>query len=193
MFNPIERGRQLREQRQKAKDCGFCGIADNKPETTLYQSMGASAPTADSLRIHADKPHTGETRNFSANYPQATTPAATHFSANPQNPQRVTADDVETILSSLKVVGRELREVEPLARAVMLSMSRQAAAELAVMLSMSRQAAAELAVTLDDAFTVASSHSEARAQCRRLLNVPSALADAKAAWPDFPPAPAIST
>ncbi|WP_062375760.1 hypothetical protein [Halomonas sp. KX33721] len=179
MFNPIERGRQLREQRQLAKGCGFCGIADNTPETALYQSMGASAPTADSLRIHADKPHTGETRKFSANYPQVTTPAARHFSANPQNPQRVTADDVETILSSLKVVGRELREIEPLARAVMLSMSRQAAAELAV--------------TLDDAFTVASSHSEARAQCRRLLNDPSALADAKAAWPDFPPAPAIST
>tara|TARA_R110000796_G_scaffold227446_1_gene344219 strand:- start:3420 stop:3677 length:258 start_codon:yes stop_codon:yes gene_type:complete len=51
MFNPIERGRQLREQRQLAKGCGFCGIADNTPETALYQSMGASAPTADSLRI----------------------------------------------------------------------------------------------------------------------------------------------
>ncbi|MDP4556256.1 hypothetical protein Q9247_01010 [Halomonas meridiana] len=179
MFNPIERGRQLREQRQLAKGCGFCGNADNTPETTLYQGMGASAPTADNMRINADKPTIAETRNFPANSPQCTSPATAHFSANPQNPQRVSADDVEIILSSLKVVGRELREIESLARAVMLSMSRQAAAELAV--------------TLDDAFTVAPNDSKARAQCRCLLNDPSVLAAAKAVWPNLPPAPAITT
>lgn len=176
MFNPIERGRQLREQRQQAKGCGFCGLADNSAETPLYQGVGASAPTAEKLRKPADKEAHVKIRKTSAKHPQGVTPTTTCFPANPQYPQRVTAEDVETILDNLNAVGCELREIEPLARAVMLHMDRQAAAELAV--------------TLDDAFTVAPDNSKARSQCRRLLNDPKVLEAAKAAWPGFPFAPA---
>lgn len=176
MFNPIERGRQLREQRQLAKGCGLCGIADNTPETTLYQGMGASAPTAEKLREPADKEARVKIRKPSARHQQGVTRTTTSFPANPQYPQQATAEDVKTILDNLNAVGCELREIEPLARAVMLHMDTQTAAELAV--------------TLDDAFTVAPDNSKARSQCRRLLNDPQALEAAKAVWPGFPSAPA---
>lgn len=86
-----------------------------------------------------------------------------------------TTQQVEAVLAGLVAVGRDLGTVESAARWTMQGLSREAAAELAV--------------ALDDAFEVASDDRAARAQCRRLLNNPDALAAAKAVWPNMPPPP----
>ena len=189
MFNPIERGRQLREQRQREKKgCGFCGLADKPEESQPYHGVTANPHLAENLRTFADKPADGNTaekiRNLSAIYPQPTKPATTGFSANPQNPQRgervenpqaadksATAADVEAMLVNLRTVGRDLGEVEALARAALLKLSRAAAAELVAV--------------LDDLFETAPGADVARSQCQRVLNDPQALAAAKAVWPDL--------
>jgi hypothetical protein len=82
---------------------------------------------------------------------------------------------MEMILVGLAAAGRRLGTVEQVARWTMQALSREAAAELAV--------------ALDDAFEMATDDRGARAQCRRLLNDPRALAAAKAVWPDLPPPP----
>ncbi|MGP5323193.1 hypothetical protein [Vreelandella titanicae] len=85
-----------------------------------------------------------------------------------------TLAEIATIIGGLKAAGRSLGLVEALAREAMARLTREAAAELAVV--------------LDDVFEVAPDDATARAQCRRVLNDPQALAAAKAVWPDLPPA-----
>jgi|LGVF01.2.fsa_nt_gb hypothetical protein len=200
MFNPIERGRQLREQRQRDKvGCGFCGSADKPKERKLYQYVTHDFSFEDNLRTFADKPagdaniatngNTAEiTRNLSALYPQPTKTTTTGFPANPQNPQwkkaevtlkseeATTAANVETMLDNLRIVGRDLSGVKELARTTMLQLRQKEAAELAA--------------AMDDAFEVSPNTVTAVAQCRKLLTNPAALEAAKAMWPRLPPAPA---
>lgn len=200
MFNPIERGRQLREQRQRDKvGCGFCGFAEKYEETSLYQCVIKNSQVANKLRTFADKPGSSadiaiaapaaeKIRNSSAIRPQATKPTTTRFSANSQNPQAgetaenpqpspapankpATAADVEVILTNLRAVGRDLDTIEGLARAALLKLSRAAAAELAVV--------------IDDLFQTALTPDVARSQCRRVVSDPKTLAAAKALWPDL--------
>lgn len=87
------------------------------------------------------------------------------------NTPLATADEVETMLASLHTVGRDLGEVEALARAALLKLTRAAAAELVAV--------------LDDLFETAPTPDVARSQCQRVLNDPQALEAAKAVWPDL--------
>ncbi|WP_336274157.1 hypothetical protein [Vreelandella indica] len=194
MFNPIERGRQLREQREYANrgSCGFSGFEDKYQKIQLHQGTGDNPPFAGNVRITADRPvdaPTGEKiRNVSAVHPQLMKASTSSLSANPQKPQReaeitlqpleeaTTAANVETLLANLCIVGRGLGGVQELARTTMLQLSQKAAAELAV--------------ALDDAFEVSPDTATAVAQCRKLLTNPAALEAAKALWPRLPPTPA---
>lgn len=195
MFNPIERGRQLREQREYANGgvCGFSGFEDESQKIQPHQGISDNPPFAGNVRITADRPvdaPTGEKiRNVSAVHPQPMKASTTSLSANPQKPQRekaviisqpvekaATAADVETLLANLRIVGRDLGMVKELARTTMLQLSQKSAAELAV--------------ALDDVFEVSPDTATAVAQCRKLLTNPAALEAAKALWPRLPPAPA---
>lgn len=75
------------------------------------------------------------------------------------------------MLANLRAVGRDLGEVEPLARITMLKLNRDAAAELVAVLG--------------DLFETAPDADVARSQCRHVLSDPKALAAAKAVWPDL--------
>lgn len=178
MFDPMERGRQIREERQQ-RGCGFCGFADEGKKSQPYQRLNPHPQVADKLRTIADNTPLDKIRKSSANHPQATKPTTTGLSANPQNPQggkpadNATHDEVEAILAGLAAAGRDLGNVASTARWTMQAMSREAAAELAVV--------------LDDAFQTADSVESAQWQCRRLLKNPQALEAAKAVWPDLPP------
>lgn len=200
MLNLIERGRQLREQRQRIKKgCGFCGFAEKQIEPQLYHDVTQDFLFADNLRKFADKPAgtanivangnaAEKIRNLSATYPQSTKPTTTGFTANPQNPhwekaeitlqpeEATTAAQVETLLTNLYIVGRDLGGVKELSRTTMLQLSQKEAAELAA--------------ALDDAFEVSPDNTTAVAQCRKLLTSTAALEAAKALWPRLPPAPA---
>ncbi|RUR27317.1 hypothetical protein ELY33_15565 [Vreelandella andesensis] len=90
-----------------------------------------------------------------------------------------TPAEIAAIIGGLKAVGRSLGLVEALAREAMAQLTQEAAAELAVV--------------LDDVFEVAPDDATARAHCRRLLNDPQALANAKAVWPSLPPTLAAVT
>ncbi|EHK61493.1 hypothetical protein MOY_05571 [Halomonas sp. GFAJ-1] len=83
---------------------------------------------------------------------------------------------METLLTNLLMVGRDLGGVKELARTTMLQQSQKAVAELAA--------------ALDDAFEVSPDIATAIAQCRQLLTNPAALEAAKALWPKLPPTPA---
>lgn len=195
MFNPIERGRQLREQRKYANkgSCGFSGFEDASQKIQPYQGVGDNAPFAGNVRITADNYEnapTGEkVRNVSAVHPQLMKASASSLSANPQNPrweearvtlpplkEATTAANAETLLANLRMVGRDLGEVKELARTMMLQLSQKSAAELAA--------------ALDDAFEVSPDIATAVAQCRQLLTDPAALEAAKVLWPNLPPKPA---
>lgn len=95
------------------------------------------------------------------------------FAEKQMRDKTATPHEVETLLAGLAAAGRRLDTIEPLARMTMLALSQPAAAELAV--------------AFCDAFEVANSERAARAQCRRLLSDPQALAAAKAVWPMLPP------
>ncbi|XKF14946.1 hypothetical protein LL947_10720 [Halomonas sp. BLK-85] len=87
------------------------------------------------------------------------------------NTPLATADEVETMLANLRAVGRDLGEVEALAHAALLKLTRAAAAELVAV--------------LDDLHETAPGADVARSQCQRVLNDPRALEAAKALWPDL--------
>ncbi|WP_139029292.1 hypothetical protein [Halomonas sp. GFAJ-1] len=136
-----------------------------------------------------DAPTVEKVRNVSAVHPQLMKASASSLSANPQNPHRggvgialppveeaTTAANVETLLTNLLMVGRDLGGVKELARTTMLQQSQKAVAELAA--------------ALDDAFEVSPDIATAIAQCRQLLTNPAALEAAKALWPKLPPTPA---
>lgn len=46
MFNPMERGRQIREERQR-RGCGFFGLADKGKQSQPYQHLGDHPQVAD--------------------------------------------------------------------------------------------------------------------------------------------------
>lgn len=192
MFNPIERGKQLRKQRKYAKkgSCGFSGFEDAFQEIQPYQGVGNNAPFAGNVRITADSSVDASTvekvRNVSGVHPQPMKASAPSLSANPQNPQweeagvtlppleeATTAANVETLLANLRMVGRNLGGLKELARTTMLQQSQKAAAELAA--------------AMDDAFEVSPDTATAIAQCRQLLTDPAALEAAKVLWPNLPP------
>lgn len=83
--------------------------------------------------------------------------------------KKATVNDAEIMLANLRAVGRDLGEVEPLARITMLKLDRDAAAELVAVLG--------------DLFETAPDSDVARSQCRQVLSDPKALAAAKAVWP----------
>lgn len=87
------------------------------------------------------------------------------------NTPLATADEVETMLANLRAVGRDLGEVEALAHAALLKLTRAAAAEVVAV--------------MDDLFSTAPTPDMARTQCRRVLNDPRALDAARACWPDL--------
>nr|WP_298967240.1 hypothetical protein [uncultured Halomonas sp.] len=85
--------------------------------------------------------------------------------------EKTSQRDVENMLSALKEAGHNLAEVEPAARMALLKLSRIAAAEMTAV--------------LDDLCRTAPTPETARIQCYRALSDPSALATAKAVWPDL--------
>ena len=97
----------------------------------------------------------------------------------PLTSSMATTQEVETMLDNLRTVGRDLREVEALARTALLRLNRAAAAELVAV--------------LDDLFETAPSADMARSQCQRVLNDPQALAAARACWPDLASLPDATT
>ena len=171
MFNPIERGRQLREQRQREKvGCGFCGFADKLEETAPYQSVTQKPQVADKLRTFADKPadkpnDSADTaitataaekiRNLSAIHPQATKPTTTRFSASPQNPQAgETAENPQPAPAPAdkSATAAEVETMLANLKAVGREIGAIEGLARAALLKLSRSAAAELCVVIDDAF-----------------------------------------
>lgn len=90
MFNPIERGKQLRELREYANrgSCGFSRFEDKSQKNQPYQGIGDNSPFAGNVRITADRlvdAPTGEKiRNVSAVHPQLMKASTSSLSANPQ-------------------------------------------------------------------------------------------------------------
>lgn len=65
MFDPMERGRQIREERQQ-RGCGFCGLADEGQKGQPYQRLNPSPQVADKLRTIADNTPLDKIRKSSA-------------------------------------------------------------------------------------------------------------------------------